>query len=157
VLRQPRSFKYTGNGEIVPLRFQKSTPIVHASILFPGEAPVEGDFEIDTGCDGGCCLAHEFVQQNHLEEKTVGGRTRRAEGVGGGTGTRVVRLPKLQIGKVTVDHPTADFFQKGSPVDPGLAGHIGTEVLRQFRVIFDYSRKQMILDPYPEKSSGAFK
>jgi hypothetical protein len=102
-------------------------------------------------------LAHDFVQQNRLEEKTAGGRVRRAEGVGGGTGTKVVRLPKLQIGKLTVDRPTADFFEKGSPVDPGLAGHIGMEVLRQFRVIFDYSRKQMILEPYPEKSGAASK
>jgi hypothetical protein len=30
-----------------------------------------------------------------------------------------------------------------------LAGHIGMEILRQFRVIFDYTRKQMILERYP--------
>jgi hypothetical protein len=31
-------------------------------------------------------------------------------------------------------------------VDRGLAGHIGLEALRQFKVIFDYSRRQMILE-----------
>jgi len=31
-------------------------------------------------------------------------------------------------------------------VDDGLAGHVGMEVLRRFRVIFDYSRERMILE-----------
>jgi predicted aspartyl protease len=146
VLHEPKSFEYSGAGEVVPLEFRKSTPIVRASILYPGEPPIEGEFEIDTGCDGGCCLAHDFVLQHRLEEKTAGGDTRRAEGVGGGARTRVVRLPKLQIGKLIVERPTADFFEKGSPVDEGLAGHIGMEILRQFRVIFDYSHKRMILE-----------
>lgn len=149
VLHEPRTFEYSGPGEVIPLEFRKSTPIVRASILFPGQPPIDGEFEIDTGCDGGCCLAHDFVQQHRLEEKTVGGNARRAEGVGGGAPTRVVRLPKLQIGKLIVEHPTADFFEKGSPVDEGLAGHIGIEILRQFRVIFDYSHKRMILERPP--------
>jgi len=65
----------------------------------------------------------------------------------------VVRLPQLQIGKLIVEKPTADFFEQGSPADEGLAGHIGMEVLRQFRVIYDYSHKQMILEPYESKGS----
>ncbi len=153
VLHEPQSFEYSGGGEVVPLEFRKSTPIVRASILYPGQPPIEGEFEIDTGCDGGCCLAHDFVQQHRLDEKTAGGDTRRAEGVGGGTRTRVVRLPKLQIGKLVVERPTADFFEKGSPVDEGLAGHIGMEILRQFRVIFDYSHKRMILERRPDSTN----
>jgi hypothetical protein len=31
-------------------------------------------------------------------------------------------------------------------VDRGLAGHIGFGVLKHFKVIFDYSRRQMILE-----------
>jgi hypothetical protein len=43
--------------------------------------------------------------------------------------------------------PQTDFFLNGSPAGPGLAGHIGFASLRQFKVIFDYSRQRMILEP----------
>src|SRR5262245_13498871 len=52
-LHEPTNFTYTGNGEIVPLKFRRTTPIVTAEIRRPGHAPVSGQFEVDTGCDGG--------------------------------------------------------------------------------------------------------
>jgi hypothetical protein len=33
-------------------------------------------------------------------------------------------------------------------VDEPLAGHIGMGALHRYKVIFDYSRKQIILDSY---------
>jgi len=32
-------------------------------------------------------------------------------------------------------------------VNGGLAGHIGLGTLRKFKVIFDYSRRRVILEP----------
>ena len=58
-------------------------------------------------------------------------------------------LPQLQLGRLTIEKPEADFFLDGSPADAGLAGHIGMEILRRYRIIFDYSRRQMILESYP--------
>ena len=47
-----------------------------------------------------------------------------------------------------IERPDTDFFLDGSPVDGEAAGHIGIGVLREFRMIFDYSRRRMILEPY---------
>ncbi|MBK7997890.1 MAG: hypothetical protein IPK15_03955 [Verrucomicrobia bacterium] len=47
-----------------------------------------------------------------------------------------------------IEQPAASFFLEGSPVDAPLAGHIGWEVLKDFRVTFDYSRKRMILERF---------
>lgn len=146
VLHRPESFEYKGNGEIIPLRFRRSTAIVSAAILFTNQTPVSGDFEIDTGCDGGLCLAHDFVERTGLEAKIAAGQRSARQGVGGEKRTREVRLPQLQIGKLIVERPTADLFEQGSPAGEGMAGHIGVEVLRQFRVIFDYSQKRIILE-----------
>jgi hypothetical protein len=148
MLREPSSFQYSGSGEVVPLRFPKNTPVVRASILLPDQPAIEADFEIDTGCDGGLCLGRDFVDQNRLRENTVSDGKSARRGVGGGARTEVARLPQLRVGKLVIEKPTANFFEEGSPVDKGLAGHIGMEILRQFRVTFDYSRKQMILEPY---------
>ena len=147
VLYAPTNFNYSGAGQIVPLRFRRfgTTPIVTATINITNGPGIAGEFEIDTGCDSGVCLGHDFIEANHLlgdRETRAGGKF----GVGGGVKTRSGHLPQLQIGAVRIDRPDTDFFIDGSPVDRGLAGHIGVGVLRRFKVIFDYSRKQMILE-----------
>ena len=67
--------------------------------------------------------------------------------MGGDAATREGHLPKLQLGRFTLENLPANFFTEGSPVAAGLAGHIGMGTLRKFTVIFDYSRKRMILEP----------
>ena len=147
-LHAPGEFTYSGKGEIVPLRFRRggTTPIITAIIHGTNDAPIRGEFEIDTGCDSGICLGHDFIQASHLlEERET--RAGAKFGVGGGTTTRNGHLPLIQIGAAKVERPDTDFFLEGSPVDRGLAGHIGMGVLKHFKIIFDYSRRQMILEP----------
>jgi predicted aspartyl protease len=143
----PSNFTYAGKGEVISLRFRRSsnTPLVAGTINATNGTVIRGEFEIDTGCDSGVCLGHEFIEANHLlddSETRAGGKF----GVGGRAQTRSGHLPQLQLGSTKIDKPQTDFFIEGSPVDPGLAGHIGIGVLNQFKVIFDYSRKQMILE-----------
>ncbi len=141
------NFNYSGKGEIIPLRFRRghTTPIASATIPATNGTEVRGEFEIDTGCDSGVCLGHDFITANHLldESETRGGGK---FGVGGGVKTRAGHLPELQLGGVKIEKPGADFFIEGSPVDDGLAGHIGIGVFKHFKVIFDYARQQMILE-----------
>jgi len=147
-LYSPTNFNYAGKGEIIPLRFRRrgTTPIIDATITGTNGAAVRAEFEIDTGCDSGICLGQDFIQANHLLDDS---QTRAGAkfGVGGGTSTRSGHLPQLQIGSTKIDKPQTDFFLEGSPVDRGLAGHIGMGVLKHFKVTFDYLRKQMILEP----------
>ena len=147
LLHAPTNFSYAGQGEVVPLRFRRggTTPIVDAIIHTTNGAPIRGEFEIDTGCDSGVCLGHDFVKTHQLLDTTETSGSEKF-GVGGGTETRSGHLPKLQLAKAMIDRPQTDFFLEGSPVDPGLAGHIGITSLNHFKVIFDYSRRQMILE-----------
>ena len=145
-LHEPDTYRYSGTGEVLPLTFKSSTPIVDTSIQLPNHAPVKARFEVDTGCDGWLCIGHPFLLANQLAPTNTASPDARF-GVGGGTRTRSGHLSQLQLGKLTIDHPPADFFLEGSPVDPPLAGHIGLELLRGFRVIFDYARQRMILEP----------
>ena len=146
-LYAPGNFVYSGQGEVVPLRFRRggTTPIISALIAGTNEALLRGEYEIDTGCDSSVCLGHDFIVANHLladSETRAGGKF----GVGGGAQTRSGHLPHLLIGGTKVEKPDVDFFIEGSPVDKPLAGHIGIGVLKQFKVTFDYSRRQMILE-----------
>ena len=147
LLHEPESFRYSGLGQIVPFKFQQATPIVEGAIILPDRAPVEGRFEIDTGCDGGLCLGSDFVEANHLLESSGKTESSGRQGLGGDTRTKIGRLPKFRLGSQTIEKPLTNFFLEGSPVDAGLAGHIGLEVLRRFKVVFDYTRERMILEP----------
>jgi hypothetical protein len=147
-LHDPASYTYTGEGERIPLRFRNTAPIVTAEIKRPGRAPISGQFEIDTGCDGGLCLGQKFVEANQLRETADVTEDSVRKGVGGDTRTVTGSVPQFQLGQIIIEKPQADFFLDGSPVDDGLAGHIGIEILRRFKVIFDYSRKQLFLESY---------
>lgn len=142
-LHEPSGFKYSGSGEVLALRFQGSTPIVSSAVVLTNGSEAKADFEIDTGCTGGLCIGKHFVDAHDLVPT---GREGERRGVGGGARTRGGYIPALRLGRLTVEKPAAEFFLEGSPADPPLAGHIGAEVLNNYRVIFDYSRRRMILE-----------
>lgn len=146
-LYEPENYTYTGKGEILPLDFRRDTPAVTATLRFTNREPVKGRFEIDTGCDGAICLGHDFITANELEAAATMQRPSSRYGVGGSVATRNGELPQFEMGGVKLERLPASFFLEGSPVDPGFAGHIGLGTLRKFKVIFDYSRRRMILEP----------
>ena len=147
-LHEPASFNYSGSGDILPIFFKHDTPIIDAAIQVDssGEA-VPCRCEIDTGCDDCLCFGQEFVTEHKLirDDKNGGNGSRR--GVGGSAEIQSGTLHELRIGKQVVKTPSANFFLEGSPAGEGQAGHIGLGVLQHYKVILDYSRKQMILEP----------
>lgn len=142
-LHEPEAFKYSGDGERLPLTFKSSTPTIEATVKLPGGREALATFEIDTGCDGALCLGSHFVKEHGLTDGAGSDGSR--VGVGGGTKVREGSLPQLRMGRLVVEKPSANMFLDGSPVDAPLAGHIGWELLKEFRIVFDYSRRQMIL------------
>jgi predicted aspartyl protease len=153
LLHEPVSFKYEGAGEVLPLKFKDTTPIIEAAVVRADQTAVPAQFEIDTGCDSCLCLGRDFADAHSLLPTNAppsGGRS----GIGGGTRTRPGRLPQLQLGNLSRTNLRANFFLDGSPVETPLAGHIGLELLRDYRVIFDYSRSRMILEPASSRQAS---
>ena len=149
-LFEPKTFEYSGSGEILSISFKRDTPIIEATITLQGRPPIAGRFEIDTGCDGDVCIGHEFVAANHLLDDNNAGKSDSRRGIGGGAEIRSGTLAELQMGKLVVKKPSANFFLEGSPAGKGQAGHIGLGVLEHYKMIFDYSRLRIILES-PER------
>jgi hypothetical protein len=146
-LYEPKSFDYHGSGEILPISFKRDTPIIDATITPQGRDPISGRFEVDTGCDGDICIGHEFVAANHLLDESNSAQSDTRRGVGGGAEIRTGTLSELKMGNLVVKKPSANFFVEGSPAGEGQAGHIGLGVLEHYKMIFDYSRLRIILEP----------
>ena len=147
-LFEPKTFEYNGSGEALPISFKKDTPIIDATITPQGRTPIAGRFEIDTGCDGDLCIGHEFVAANHLLDDGDAAQSDTRRGVGGGAEIRTGTLSELRMGTLVVKKPSANFFLEGSPAGDGQSGHIGLGVLERYKMIFDYSRLRIILEPY---------
>jgi predicted aspartyl protease len=150
-LHEPASYHYTGSGEVLPFKLEKRIPVIDATLPLPGREPVQGRFEIDTGCTSCLCLGSEFVRSHELLKAAGATAASDRDGIGGGVSTHEGHLPQLRLGTLGIEKPSTSFFREGSPAEPGLAGHIGWDALRRFKVIFDYSRQQLILEQVPAK------
>lgn len=146
-LYEPRGYQYRGSGEIIPLELQAGEIYAPAKVTVPGHDALEGQFVIDTGGNGTLLLAKSFVEEHRLLESVGHTIQARGGGVGGEIQMALGRVKSLQVGRFVIENPVTGFIKVGAIAAPGKTGNIGGRFLRRFRVIFDYSRRQMILEP----------
>ena len=130
-LRDPKTFHYAGAGEAIPVVLVKNTPHVRAKIAVRTRPAEERELLVDSGSED--ALDDDLLAQSPKRLEIVGG-----VGLGKEFRTILGRADSLQMGTFILNNP---FGATG-----GVA-LIGTEVLRRFDVIFDYSHSQMILEP----------
>jgi hypothetical protein len=153
ILYDPARHRYDGAGILVPFTFSGKTPQVKMSLVFP-DATVEGMFVIDTGSRGSVTVNSNITAPTSFG--TAAHRTLCGVGVGGESFCRLGRATSLRLGPsssepssvVELSAPLVGFSEdtRGSMADPDRAGLIGGEVLRRFRVIFDYAGKRVWLE-----------
>src|SRR6266581_6139835 len=130
----PSRFEYNGPGEIFPLEFDGHLPYVRARITVPGNPSEESLFLVDTGSQDE--VDHPIIAKSpQTRRTTVGvGFGRPSVGVFGPVET-------LQLGKFQL-------HDLSGVAGEGLDSHlIGGGILHRFKIIFDYSRQRMILEP----------
>jgi aspartyl protease/PDZ domain-containing protein len=131
-LHDPATFKYPGVGDVLPLSFERRLPYVTATLTVTGQPPTDRRLLLDSGS--------EDAVDDELLLKSSGPLRETEGGVGLGQRYRVVFgwVERLQLGRFGL--------MRLPSVAPGVA-LIGGEVLRRFRVILDYSRRRLILEP----------
>lgn len=158
---EPEDYQYSGSGEIVPVTIEKDEPFLQAKIIQRGRAPIEAKLKIDTGSVNELGLNGSFVQAVKLVNSTQKVVPQPGVGLGGITENYVTRIGDLQIGRLLIKSPVAGYSKDLER--SGDAGTIGGEFFRRFKVIFDYSRRRIILEknkhfnePYKYDASGLF-
>lgn len=147
-LHEPLTYEYRGTGQSIPLNVQTDGAIyVQARVQAPGSNPIEGEFVVDTGGGSVLLLARSFVEEHRIMESLEKTLPTRGGGVGGEIQLAMGRLKSLELGRFVITNPITGFTKVGEIADAGKAGNIGGGFLRRFRVIFDYSRKRMVLEP----------
>jgi hypothetical protein len=163
-LSDPASYRYTGAGEIVPLRIEGRDPLVRAALAFEGGAESEGEFVLDTGSTSTLWASKSFVAAHDLLGATSRHSVARfGAGLGGESKVVHARARVVRLGRFQLDAPVVRLSQEkaGFYATTPHAGTLGGEILRRFRVVLDYARGRMILEPgahfaetYADDTSG---
>ena len=136
-IADPSVFSYSGPGGVFPIKFRGKWPYIEGTISVPGVKPETGEFLVDSG--SGDAVDDPTILKTTApvrKVKTGVGLGQSGEGVLG-------RASYLQLGSFRLDAPTVACCS-GNPDD---VRKVGTEVLRRFTVILDYTRNRMILEP----------
>lgn len=148
-LYEPHSYRYSGSGESIRLTMDDGLLFVRASITPQGHTPIEAKFEIDSGSTGAILLNTPFVQRHDLLATAPKTIQTNSGGVGGTAKMLRGRVNNVRLGRFVIDRPITHFSQatQGDYASSKYDGLIGDQILRRFKAIFDYSRRQMILEP----------
>jgi hypothetical protein len=146
----PPTYRYSGSGEVLALKFIDNQPFITAKITIEGRDAVEGMFEVETADSGILSVERSFSEAHQLLKSA---KDLRLGHIGGGEGTmsRTLqgRVKEIKLGRFAISNPIVSFSQTdaGKDAAPIGDGQLGGAVFRRFRVILDYSRRRMILEP----------
>jgi hypothetical protein len=149
-LHNPRTYQYGGRGTVVPLLLAgRKTPLVRATLVLAGRGPVSADLEVDTGADGTFLINSPLVRRENLARALTDLVLSGGIGAGGEQQRVLGRARAVHFAGIRIDNPPVGLSldTEGSGASAEADGLIGGEILRRFRVVLDYSRRRMILEP----------
>jgi len=144
----PAKYKYSGKGAVLPLTFDEGgRPYTMAAVSVTGDQKVPVKLVVDTGGSHTLSLDVGSKPEILLPEgarKTVLGRGGSGEITG-----HVGRIKSFEFGGQTLNDVPTNFPDEssGTAGRGGRQGNLGSGMLRRFKVVYDYSRKQMIVEP----------
>jgi predicted aspartyl protease len=148
LVRKPNSYTYSGSGSIIALDFHEEIPDMSVGIKVGARDQVEARVAVDTGAGQTITLDPAFVEAKKMLESTEGMVKMSAGSLAGKVTYFKGRAKTIKLGRFTFEDFLIDFAPPGGMKDrAGADGVIGNGVLRRFKVILNYSRSQMILEP----------
>jgi hypothetical protein len=144
-------FNYAGSGQVVPIKLNSAGhPVIDAEVTTLGNAPIEGKFVVDLGSSLPLALYSPFVR----EHKLLGTNSRTIKSLGGGGAGgeakgQLGRVTELRIGKFRINQPLTFFSEDeaGAFASNEVLGNIGSQIMNRFKVLLDYNRDRIILEP----------
>lgn len=144
----PRTYHYLGPGRAVPLTFGETDAFVHATLLQPGQVPVDAKLELDTGSFDALGLHGAFIDEHALVPKGQPRIPLLGLAIGGETTGYRTRLQGIELGGFRIEQPVVSVVTSGDGAKPSpIAGTLGADVLYRFKVVLDYAHARMILEP----------
>jgi hypothetical protein len=129
-LYEPKTFRYTGTGSAIPLTIVKHVSHADVTIKVAGREPQVRRLLIDSGSE-------DSVDDTIVGTSTAPKKQISTTGLGRSVAAYIGPIEWARIGRFVVRDLSGT--SSGVPL-------LGSDVLRKFRVTFDYSRKRMYLE-----------
>jgi predicted aspartyl protease len=152
----PDTFSCKGQGARIPASLDGNLLLVPATLTLPDETQLGARLLVDTGSNARLTLNSPFVRRNRLVERFPSRSMTASYGINGLITAPLIRLRSLALGTATIVRPNTGLSQAASGLhaSAGFDGIIGAELLKSYRVIVDYRRREVILEPLPPASTG---
>jgi hypothetical protein len=134
------SYRHNGTGAAVPITFTDDIPLVPAKLA--GNA---GDFALDTGNGGSLVIQHVWAETHGLADEMKRGVEMESFGSGGQSRNWASRVADFELAGHSFHHIVARYAgdKRGAFSSRTEAGNIGTQVLANFSVDFDYANHRL--------------
>jgi hypothetical protein len=139
----PAEYTIPEKGIAQPIHFTLMIPTINSQI-----GGVSGDFLIDLGNALGLIIHHKFgetlIAKGIID--TTGLSTRPISGIGPGVLGRTVSIANMQIDAHNITVPEAVLAESSAGLTGSweIAGNIGTKILEQYAVLFDYPQSRIV-------------
>jgi len=156
MLHDPKSWKYSGPGVMVPVVFDNGIPHAYGSIGVPTKPEIPAYFVVDFGAAETATLTSSFVKTNDLARLAQTNATvNRPAGLENQFfAQNNVRgfLERLTIGGLTVNNVPVNMSvnTKGAYASTNFSGTVGETIYSRYRCYLDYPNSRIILEPTPE-------
>ncbi|MFT5917904.1 MAG: hypothetical protein ACI81T_004421 [Bacteroidia bacterium] len=154
VLHNPKKFNYKGKGERLPLSIERHKPYVEAMATQEDGKSIKVKMLIDTGASHAVSLYDYENGGIIIPQKSF--RSFLGRGLNGDIHGNIGRIDRFKLGSYKLPKPVVSYPDKE---DIAIAlklsdrsGSIGSDLLRRFRVFFDYANKEIIV-----RKSGIYK
>jgi predicted aspartyl protease len=145
----PRSALFGTGGVAVPMTFADRQPQVDGTI-----DGIPAALTIDTGSAEAVDVNTPFARAHALARRyRAGPREMLYAGVGGEVDGWLTRAREVRLGAVAVRDVRLALTdaRAGVEIDPSIAANVGDQVLRRFRIVFDYAHGMLQFEPNAPK------
>ena len=143
---EPAGYRYKGNGEKFPLEVAPQHIFVQAQVLSQGRQALPVKLLVDTGGAMAITLTKRFTDEHQLLPSMDRLTAAPICGLAGKMKEQSLRgeIDGLMLGSLKIGNPVVEF--RRASVQYEFDGFLGGAVLRRYKVIFDYSRRVMIME-----------
>ncbi len=160
VLVRPESYKYRRKqGERYPIVIEDTKPYADVVALVEGGRELPIRVVIDTGAGHALLIDKTPTNKIQLPQKVL--RAQLGRGLNGVINGNLGRIDKVRFGKYELENVLASFpdsvsFGVKLSARDERHGNIGCELLRRFKVTFNYADRYMILKPVKRRLKETF-
>ena len=145
---EPAKYEYSGAGVVLPLTFDDGgRPYTMAAAAVAGDKTIPVKVVLDSGASH--ALSLDIASNEGLKLPEGAKETVLGQGASGEVRGHAGRINVLEFGGQTFKNVPTSFpdASAGTTGEPGRNGNLGSGILRRFKVIYDYSRNRMIVEP----------